>query len=143
MEPRSPLLSALRRAQRRAAGPLLALELRLPLAEECSDPLLRILRLERRGKALRLGLQALIEVAVRRHALDLLNRDRRLAGELARPRQRRVEQLVVWDDLVGQADLESLPRVDRLTDEVHLERLGLTDEPRKALGAAEARDDPE
>src|ERR671917_54271 len=42
-----------------------------------------------------LGLDPLVEVTLVRHALDLLERERRLPGQLARPRKRRVEQLVV------------------------------------------------
>src|SRR4051794_35015483 len=105
MAPRSPLRSVRLRgppsAAARRAG-LLTLELRLPLAEECADPLLRVFGLERCGKALCLRLQALVDVAVRGHLLDLLDRDRRLTRELARPGQRRVEQLVVGDDLVDE-----------------------------------------
>src|SRR4051812_46815650 len=68
-------------APRRGAGRLPTLELRLPLAEECADPLLRVLGLERIGEALRLRLQPLVQIAVRGHALDLLDGDRRLPGE--------------------------------------------------------------
>src|SRR5215213_9188496 len=103
MEPRSPLLSGRPRAPPSAGARLLALELRLPLAEECADPFLRVFGLERSGEALGFVLQALVEVAVGRHRLDLLNRERSLIRELARPRQRRVEQLVVGNDLVRQA----------------------------------------
>src|SRR5437588_12145944 len=102
MEPRSPPLSVLRRAQRSRADPRRAprmrrwlasttLEVGLPLAEECADPFLRVLGLEGGGEPLRLVLEPLIEVAVRGDFLDLLDRQRCLAGELARPRQRRVE----------------------------------------------------
>src|SRR4051794_33996731 len=143
MEPRSPRLSGLRRAPPPAGGRLLPLELSFPLAEECADPFLRVFGLERGGKPLRLVLQALVEITVSRHTLDLLDRDRRLAGQLARPRKCRVEQFVVRNDLVDQADLLSLERVDRLADQVHLEGFGLTHEARQALGATEARDDPE
>src|SRR4051794_36668522 len=98
MEPRSPLPSALRPAPPRGAGRLLPLELSFPLAEECADPLLRVIGLEGSGKSLRLGLKTLVEVAVRGDLLDLLDRDRRLVRELPRPRQRRVEELVVGHD---------------------------------------------
>src|SRR3954471_8861586 len=118
MAPRSPLLSIRQPAPQRGAGRLLTLELSFPLAEECADPFLRIFGLERSGKALGFVLQALVEVAVRRHALDLLDRNRGLAGELARPRQCGVEQLVIRDDLVDEADLKRLPGVDRLADQV-------------------------
>ena len=50
---------------------------------------------------------------------------------------------MVGHDPVGEAELEGLVGADRLADEVHLERLGLADEPRQPLGAAEAGDDPE
>ena len=50
------------------------------------------------AKRLLLGRDALVEVALVRDLLDLLERERRLAGELARPRERRVEQLVVGHD---------------------------------------------
>src|SRR3954447_1130407 len=143
MAPRSPLPSVRQPAPRRGAGRLLPLELSFPLAEECADPFLRVFGLERGGEALRLLLEALVEVAVRRDLLDLLDRDRRLIRKLARPRQRRVEQLVVGDDLVDKTDLLGLERVDRLADQVHLERLCLADETCQPLRAAEARDDPE
>src|SRR3954465_188483 len=100
MEPRSPLLSGRRPAPPRGAGRLLALELSFPLAEECPDPFLRVLGLEGSGKALRLGLKTLVEVAIRGDLFDLLDRDRRLVRQLPRPRQRRVEELVVGYDLV-------------------------------------------
>src|SRR3954463_2623284 len=74
---------------------LLALELRRPLAEEGADDLLGVLRVERGLEPPRLGLETLAELAGRRHRLDLLDRDRRLLRELARPRERGVEQLVV------------------------------------------------
>ena len=78
-----------------------------------------------------------------RDALDLLDRDRRLAGQLAPPGQREVEQLVVLDDAVDEPVLEGLLGRDRVADGVHLQRLGRPDEPREPLGAAEAGDDPE
>src|SRR4051812_31609514 len=118
MEPRSPPLSERQPAPPRGAGRLLTLELSFPLAEECADPFLRVVGLERSGEALRLGLETLVEVTVRGDLLDLLDGDRRLVRELARPRQRRVEQLVVGDDLVDQADVLGLERVDRLPDQV-------------------------
>src|SRR4051812_6842102 len=125
------------------ANVLLALEMRRPLAEEGADALLRVLRVERRLEPARLCLEALAELAGRRHRLDLLDRDRRLLGELARPRQRRVEQLVVRHHRVHQPELLGLVRADRVAEQVQLERLALADEPRQTLRAAEARDDPE
>ena len=51
------------------------------------------------GEALLLGLDALVEVArAPETRLDLLDRERRLPGELARPQQRGVEQFVVLDE---------------------------------------------
>ena len=64
-------------------------------------------------------------------------------ASLPRPEQRRVEQLVVGHHLVGQAEAVRLVGVDRVADQVHLERLGLTHEPRQPLRASEARDDPQ
>src|SRR4051812_24754102 len=64
-----------------------ALEVGLPLAEERADPFLRVIRLERGREPFCLGLQAFAEVTVCGHPLDLLDRDRCLAGQLARPRQ--------------------------------------------------------
>src|SRR5437763_8999662 len=81
-----------------------ALELRLPLAQERSDPLLRVLGLERRRKALRLGLEALGDLGLRRDRLDLFDRKRRLLGQLARPGESGVEQLVVGHDFVREPD---------------------------------------
>ena len=54
------------------------------------------------GEALLLGLDPLVEVALVGDVLDLLDRERRLAGELARPGERGLEQLVVGDDPVGE-----------------------------------------
>ena len=64
-------------------------------------------------------------------------------GELARPLDRGVEQLVVLHDAVDQAVLVGVLGRDRLARGVHLERLGRPDEPRQPLRAAEAGDDPE
>ena len=75
--------------------------------------------------------------------LDLLDRDRRLGGQLAAPHQRRLEQLVVGDDAVDEAEFERLLGEDRVADQVHLQRLVGADQARQPLGAAEAGDDPE
>ena len=75
--------------------------------------------------------------------LDLLDRDRRLGGQLAAPHQRRLEQLVVGDDAVDEAEFERLLGEDRVADQVHLQRLVRPDQARQPLGAAEAGDDPE
>src|SRR3954469_5315681 len=79
---------------REPPGCLPTFELRLALAEECRDPFLRVLRAERPAQGLALGAEPLLEVAVGRHRLDLLDRERSLLGELAGPRQCGVEQLV-------------------------------------------------
>src|SRR3712207_8364023 len=58
-------------------------------------PYTTLFRSERLQEAVALGCEAGVQVAVVRDALDLLDRHGRLARELAAPRQRRVEQLVV------------------------------------------------
>ena len=63
----------------------LALELRLALLDERADALARVLRAERRREALLLGCDALVEVALVRDRLDLLDRDRRLARRACAP----------------------------------------------------------
>ena len=50
---------------------------------------------------------------------------------------------MVGDDAVDEPEARGLLGADRVADEVHLQRLVLADEPRQALGAAEAGDDPE
>src|SRR4051812_18807320 len=141
---RAPDFGAPRPAASWARRPwLLALELRRPLAEEGADALLGVLRVERGLEPPRLGLETLAELAGRRHRLDLLDRDRRLLRELARPRERGVEQLVVRHHGVDEPEPLGLIRADRVAEQVQLERLALADEPRQALRAAEARDDPE
>ena len=112
-------------------------------AEEGGDALLRVLAAEGGGEAALLGLDALVEVGAVGDELDLLAGDRRLGGQLAPPHQRRLEQLVVGDDAVGEAELERLLGEDRVADQVHLERLVGADQARQPLGAAEAGDDPE
>ena len=57
--------------------------------------------------------------------------------------ERRVEQFVVLDQAVDETELERFVGEDRVADEVHLQRLVLAHQARQALGAAEARDDPE
>ena len=74
---------------------------------------------------------------------DLGQRQRRRLGELARPRQRGVEQLVVGDRAVDEPELVGLLGADRVADQVHLQGLVLADQPRQALRAAEAGDDPQ
>src|SRR5262245_799823 len=126
------------------SGPCsLALELRGPLLQERRDPLARVLGTEDRREPGLLGPYARIEIARSGHGLDLLDRQRRLPSQLPRPRERTVEQLVVGDDAGGEAQLVRLVGSDRIADQVHLERLRLTHQPRQALGAAETGDDPE
>src|SRR2546423_14609796 len=118
-------------------------ETRRAFAQKGVDALLGVGAGERLREGLLLCLDAGVEVARRRDALDLPQRERRLRGELARPRQGGVEQLVVLDHAVGEAQLERFVGEDGVADEVHLERLALAHEARQALGAAEAGDDAE
>src|SRR5919107_755350 len=99
------------------------LPLRRALAEEGADPLLRIFGLERRGEAGLLVLDALVEVRVVRGPLDALDGQRRLARELACPRERRVEQLVIRDHAVRQPVGLGLGARDRVADQIHLQGL--------------------
>src|SRR5207248_5450919 len=114
-----------RRPRRRSARRSLALEARLALAEERRDALLRVLGAERLAEAVRLRLQALAELAHGRHALDLLDRDRRLLGHRPRPGQSGIEELVIRNDLVRQPEPLRLVRRDRIAGQVHLQRLAL------------------
>src|SRR5581483_4683339 len=140
---RAPRISSARRPTpaRVAAGCAVtssaALELRRAFAQEGGDALLGVLAGERGREALLLGLDAGVEIALGRDALDLLDRERRLACEPPRPHQRGVEQFVVLDDAVDEPELERFLGQDRAADEVHLERLVGADEPRQPLGAAE------
>src|SRR6185436_16446246 len=86
----------------------LALELRVALLQEGADALARVLGAEDGGECLLLGGDAVVEIALVRRALDVLQRERRLARELARPRERRVEQLVVRHQPVHEPVLERL-----------------------------------
>src|SRR5919106_7038896 len=113
-----------------AANRLLALPLRGPLAEEGGNALLCVLALERGRERGLLGLDPLVEVAGVRDPLDQLGRERGLAGELAGPGDRGVEQLVVGDDLVRQPVGLCLGGQDRVADQVHLQRLLRPDQPR-------------
>ena len=91
-----------------------------------------------------LGRQARVEVAVLGDALDLLDRERRLAGQLAAPGQRGVEQLVVLDDAVHEPVLERLVGGDRVADACSSPAPWPAPTSRaQPLGAAEAGDDPE
>ena len=148
-EPASRISSA--SARRRADAPVrpappgrhLPWNRRRALLQERRDPLAGVLGAEHGREALLLGLDPGVEIAGGRHPLDLLDRQRRLARELARPGERGVEQLVVGHDPGGQPQLVGLVRGDRVAGQVHLERLGLADQPRQPLRAAEAGDDPE
>src|SRR5215208_6369919 len=110
---------------------------------EGADALLRVLGSEHRREALALDLEPLVELRLSRDLLDLLDGERRLLRQLARPLEGRVEQLVVGHDLVREPVAVRLVGVDRVADQVHLARLRLPDQPRQALGPAEAGDDPE
>src|SRR3712207_6047751 len=99
----APVSTTARSAVLRRSASSLALELRLALPKERPDAFLRILGSERLAEGLGLAAQALAELTVHRHPLDPLDRQRRLLGELARPRQRDVEQLVIGHDARDQA----------------------------------------
>src|SRR3954452_7779260 len=94
--------TALSAALGRAASSLLALELRLALPKERPDAFLRIFGSEHLAEGLALASQALAELAVHRDGLDPLDRHGRLLGQLPRPRQRDVEQLVIGDNAGGE-----------------------------------------
>src|ERR1700760_4348620 len=85
-------------------APSLATEPRAALLEERRDPLAGVLGGEHVRERLLLLLDARVDVDGTGHALDLLDRQRRLFGQLARPGQRGIEQLLVGDDVVGQAE---------------------------------------
>src|SRR4051794_1960102 len=74
-------------AAARGPPPLLASPVRRALTEECGDPLLGVLGEERRGEALLLGLDPLVEIALVGNRLDLLDGERCLLGQLACPGQ--------------------------------------------------------
>ena len=115
------------------------------LAEEGADALLGVLADGRpRANAGLLGLDALVEVALGGDLLDLLDGERRLLGELARPGERRVEQLVVGHDAVDEA-VARRPRPRRIGSPTRFisSALFVADQARQPLGAAEAGDDPE
>jgi len=70
-----------------------------------------------------LGRDPLVEVARRRDALDLLQRERRLTGKLARPGQGGVEQFVIFDHAVRKPISNASSARIGVADQVHLERL--------------------
>src|SRR5437016_1290748 len=125
----APRTSSARRAERgereEACGAerLAAFKARRPFGEKGSDPLAGISALKGRGKRPLLRLYARVEIARGGDLFDLLERQRGLACELARPRQRRVEQLVIVDHAVDEPQLEGFVGQDRVADGVHLERL--------------------
>src|SRR3954447_21470077 len=126
-------VAVLTRLQARA---LAALPLRLALAQEGADALLAVLALEHAREGGLLGLDAGVEVAGGRHRLDFGQRQRRRLRQLARPGQRRVEQLVVGHRAIDEPELVGLVGADRVADEVHLQGLVLAHQARQALGAA-------
>ncbi len=99
------------RPRRGLGGAHVALvKLRLAPLQERRDALARVPDPNTCREALLLGLDPGVEIARGRHPLDLLDRQRRLPGELARPRERGVEQLVVGHDAVDQPQLVGLDR---------------------------------
>src|SRR3954447_17656288 len=110
-ESTAPTLTAIRLG-------LAALPPRLALGEEGADALLAVLAAEHAPERGLLGLQAPVEVAGARHRLDLGQRQRRGLGELARPGQRGVEQLVVGHGAVDESELVGLVGADGVADQV-------------------------
>src|SRR5215217_6240839 len=88
---------------RRTAARSLALEPRPTLRQERGDPLARVIGAEGPCEPLALHAKSLVERRLRGALLDLLHRNRRLLGQLPRPCQSRVEQLVIRHDLVREA----------------------------------------
>src|ERR1044072_3001268 len=97
-----------------------SLPLRLALAQAGAYALLGVRASEDAGEGGLLLLDALVEVAGGADLLDLGQRQRRRLAQLARPRQRRVEQLVVRHRAVHQPELIRLVRADRAADHGHL-----------------------
>src|ERR1700688_289959 len=101
---RAPRISSASRTSagftRPGADRSLAREMRRAFAEERGDALARVGARECLRERTLLGLDARVEIARGRHALDLPGRQRRLAGELARPLHRGVEQFVILDETV-------------------------------------------
>src|SRR4051794_230346 len=96
----APRPAAAAPARRRAWSP--ALEGRGALLDERRDALATVLGAVHAQERVALGRQARVEVLVMRHALDLLDRERRLARQLAPPGQGHIEQLVVLEDAVDE-----------------------------------------
>ncbi len=113
------------------------------LLQEGRDPLAGVLGAEGGDERLLLRLEPGLDVTGGGNALDLLDGHRSLAGELARPGERGVEQLVVRDDAVHEPERVGLAGVDRVADEVELERPRLADQSRESLRPSEPGDDPE
>ncbi len=118
-------------------------EARRPFAEKRRDALLRVPARKHGSERALLRLDPLVQLARAGDALDLLHRDRRLTGQLARPRERGVQQLVILDHAIDETELERFLGENRVADEVHLQGLVRPHQPRQPLGAAEARDDPQ
>src|SRR4051794_19439001 len=129
-------------ARRRAVW-LLAAPFGGALGEEGADALLGVGAGKSGREALLLGLDARVEIAVVGDRLDQPGRDRCLCGQLATPHQCRLEQLVVGDDAVDEADFERLLGQHGVADQVHLQGFARSDQAGQALGAAEAGDDPQ
>src|SRR5918994_2946582 len=103
--PKMALPSEARRlpSRLRRGPPLLPAPLRGTLLKEGGDSLLAVLRQECRCEPLLLGLDPLVQVALVGDRLDLLDSERRLPGELAGPGEGGVEELLVGDQVVGEA----------------------------------------
>ena len=121
-----------------------AAKLRRALLEESADPLARVGGGEDAPEGRLLGLDSGFEFRRNREPLDLRHRDRRGRRQPPRPgAPRRVQQAKAGDDAIDEPVLPRLEGVDRLADQVQLERPANADEARQALRAAEARDDPQ
>src|SRR6185436_16809323 len=99
---------------------LLPLETGAALLQESRDSLPRIRGPEHGSEPLLLGSYAFVDVALVRDRLDLLDCQRGLAGQLARPIEGDVEQLVVRHYPVRQTDAIRLLSQHCVTGQVHL-----------------------
>src|SRR5262249_1205073 len=102
---------------------LAAVEVGRAFGQEGGDPLPRVGAGEGRREPPLLVLDARVQIARRRDAFYLLEGERSLARKLARPGQRRVEQLVIVDHPIGEPQLERFLGQDRVPDHVHLQGL--------------------
>ena len=129
------------RAARAAASP--ALELRRALLDERGDALARVLGPNACRNPSRSAARPASRSPCVRDVLDLLDRERRLAGQLAAPGQRGVEQLVVLDDAVASPySKASSAEIGSPSVFISSALAGPTSRA-QPLRAAEARDDPE